>query len=266
MNSLLWIIAIVIFQAIVRALAKRAQQNAAGQAGAAVPGVSDPLSATPRTAQPKTRVAGNVQGSTQSAQSAQSARFQADARFPKAVPIARSPIGPSAGKPVKAVKTAKPAGTVRLPATAPGSAPPGSAPRGSAARGSAARGSTARGSTARGSTAGGSSARGSTAGGSTAGGTLDRGPNDFEESDAMQSRARLAQSVDRVRAAEAKISKSLIVGLEGIEIARSERLKVGKDLRVPALGIREALRSPARVREACLIAEILGAPRAARPF
>ena len=261
MNSLLWIIAIVIFQAIVRALAKRAQQNAAGQAGAAVPGVSDPLSATPRTAQPKTRVAGNVQGSTQSAQSAQSARFQADARFPKAVPIARSPIGPSAGKPVKAVKTAKPAGTVRLPATAPGSAPPGSAPRGSAARGSAARGSTARGSTARGSTAGGSSARGS-----TAGGTLDRGPNDFEESDAMQSRARLAQSVDRVRAAEAKISKSLIVGLEGIEIARSERLKVGKDLRVPALGIREALRSPARVREACLIAEILGAPRAARPF
>ena len=241
MNSLLWIIAIVIFQAIVRALAKRAQQNAAGQAGAAVPGVSDPLSATPRTAQPKTRVAGNVQGSTQSAQSAQSARFQADARFPKAVPIARSPIGPSAGKPVKAVKTAKPAGTVRLPATA--------------------RGSTARGSTARG-----SSARGSTAGGSTAGGTLDRGPNDFEESDAMQSRARLAQSVDRVRAAEAKISKSLIVGLEGIEIARSERLKVGKDLRVPALGIREALRSPARVREAFLIAEILGAPRAARPF
>ena len=236
MNSLLWIIAIVIFQAIVRALAKRAQQNAAGQAGAAVPGVSDPLSATPRTAQPKTRVAGNVQGSTQSAQSAQSARFQADARFPKAVPIARSPIGPSAGKPVKAVKTAKPAGTVRLPATA--------------------RGSTARG----------SSARGSTAGGSTAGGTLDRGPNDFEESDAMQSRARLAQSVDRVRAAEAKISKSLIVGLEGIEIARSERLKVGKDLRVPALGIREALRSPARVREAFLIAEILGAPRAARPF
>ena len=251
MNSLLWIIAIVIFQAIVRALAKRAQQNAAGQAGAAVPGVSDPLSATPRTAQPKTRVAGNVQGSTQSAQSAQSARFQADARFPKAVPIARSPIGPSAGKPVKAVKTAKPAGTVRLPATA---------------RGSTARGSTARGSTARGSTAGGSSARGSTAGGSTAGGTLDRGPNDFEESDAMQSRARLAQSVDRVRAAEAKISKSLIVGLEGIEIARSERLKVGKDLRVPALGIREALRSPARVREAFLIAEILGAPRAARPF
>ena len=246
MNSLLWIIAIVIFQAIVRALAKRAQQNAAGQAGAAVPGVSDPLSATPRTAQPKTRVAGNVQGSTQSAQSAQSARFQADARFPKAVPIARSPIGPSAGKPVKAVKTAKPAGTVRLPATA--------------------RGSTARGSTARGSTARGSSARGSTAGGSTAGGTLDRGPNDFEESDAMQSRARLAQSVDRVRAAEAKISKSLIVGLEGIEIARSERLKVGKDLRVPALGIREALRSPARVREAFLIAEILGAPRAARPF
>ena len=241
MNSLLWIIAIVIFQAIVRALAKRAQQNAAGQAGAAVPGVSDPLSATPRTAQPKTRVAGNVQGSTQSAQSAQSARFQADARFPKAVPIARSPIGPSAGKPVKAVKTAKPAGTVRLPATA--------------------RGSTARGSTARGSTARGSSARGS-----TAGGTLDRGPNDFEESDAMQSRARLAQSVDRVRAAEAKISKSLIVGLEGIEIARSERLKVGKDLRVPALGIREALRSPARVREAFLIAEILGAPRAARPF
>ncbi len=231
MNSLLWIIAIVIFQAIVRALAKRAQQNAAGQAGAAVPGVSDPLSATPRTAQPKTRVAGNVQGSTQSAQSAQSARFQADARFPKAVPIARSPIGPSAGKPVKAVKTAKPAGTVRLPATARGS-----------------------------------SARGSTAGGSTAGGTLDRGPNDFEESDAMQSRARLAQSVDRVRAAEAKISKSLIVGLEGIEIARSERLKVGKDLRVPALGIREALRSPARVREAFLIAEILGAPRAARPF
>lgn len=246
MNSLLWIIAIVIFQAIVRALAKRAQQNAAGQAGAAVPGVSDPLSATPRTAQPKTRVAGNVQGSTQSAQSAQSARFQADARFPKAVPIARSPIGPSAGKPVKAVKTAKPAGTVRLPATA--------------------RGSTARGSTARGSSARGSSARGSTAGGSTAGGTLDRGPNDFEESDAMQSRARLAQSVDRVRAAEAKISKSLIVGLEGIEIARSERLKVGKDLRVPALGIREALRSPARVREAFLIAEILGAPRAARPF
>ena len=236
MNSLLWIIAIVIFQAIVRALAKRAQQNAAGQAGAAVPGVSDPLSATPRTAQPKTRVAGNVQGSTQSAQSAQSARFQADARFPKAVPIARSPIGPSAGKPVKAVKTAKPAGTVRLPATA---------------RGSTARGSTARGSSAR---------------GSTAGGTLDRGPNDFEESDAMQSRARLAQSVDRVRAAEAKISKSLIVGLEGIEIARSERLKVGKDLRVPALGIREALRSPARVREAFLIAEILGAPRAARPF
>ena len=251
MNSLLWIIAIVIFQAIVRALAKRAQQNAAGQAGAAVPGVSDPLSATPRTAQPKTRVAGNVQGPTQSAQSAQSARFQADARFPKAVPIARSPIGPSAGKPVKAVKTAKPAGTVRLPATAPGSAPRGSAPRGSTARGSTARGS---------------SARGSTAGGSTAGGTLDRGPNDFEESDAMQSRARLAQSVDRVRAAEAKISKSLIVGLEGIEIARSERLKVGKDLRVPALGIREALRSPARVREAFLIAEILGAPRAARPF
>ena len=82
----------------------------------------------------------------------------------------------------------------------------------------------------------------------------------------MQSRARLAQSVDRVRAAEAKISKSLIVGLEGIEIARSERLTVGKDLRVPALGIREALRSPARVREAFLIAEILGAPRAARPF
>ena len=265
MNSLLWIIAIVIFQAIVRALAKRAQQNAAGQAGAAVPSVSDPLSATPRTAQPKTRVAGNVQGSTQSAQSAQSARFQADARFPKAAPIARSPIGPSAGKPVKAVKTAKaaasvtpakPAGTVRLPATA----------RGSTARGSTARGSTARGSTARGSAAPGSVARGSTARGSTAGGTLDRGPNDFEESDAMQSRARLAQSVDRVRAAEAKISKSLIVGLEGIEIARSERLKVGKDLRVPALGIREALRSPARVREAFLIAEILGAPRAARPF
>ena len=79
---------------------------------------------------------------------------------------------------------------------------------------------------------------------------------DAENSDAMHSRERLAQSVAKVRAAEAKV-----VGLAGVEYVATKIIASSHDYRVSPASIRSALRNPARVREAFVLAEILGKPK-----
>ena len=79
---------------------------------------------------------------------------------------------------------------------------------------------------------------------------------DAENIDAMHSRERLAQSVAKVRAAEAKV-----VGLAGVEYVATKIIASSHDYRVSPASIRSALRNPARVREAFVLAEILGKPK-----
>jgi chorismate mutase len=79
---------------------------------------------------------------------------------------------------------------------------------------------------------------------------------DAENIDAMHSRERLAQSVAKVRAAEAKV-----VGLAGVEYVATKIIASEHDYRVSPASIRSALRNPARVREAFVLAEILGKPK-----
>ncbi len=69
----------------------------------------------------------------------------------------------------------------------------------------------------------------------------------------MHSRERLRESVARVKAAEAKVA-----GLPGVEYVATKIIPPSHDYRVSVGSIRRSLASAQRVREAMVLAEILG--------
>ena len=191
MTQIYWIIAIVVLQAVMAAIAKKAKDKA--DAAAAATAAGNPPTTAPTTA-PRTA---------------------------PAAPASRAAITKSA--------------TRAAPAVARGSVSPKAPPKRTVA----------------------TATRGAVSGKThTAVARPHQSRIDAENIDAMHSRERLAQSVAKVRAAEAKV-----VGLAGVEYVATKIIASSHDYRVSPASIRSALRNPARVREAFVLAEILGKPK-----
>ena len=191
MTQIYWIIAIVVLQAVMAAIAKKAKDKA--DAAAAATAAGNPPTTAPTTA-PRTA---------------------------PAAPASRAAITKSA--------------TRAAPAVARGSVSPKAPPKRTVA----------------------TATRGAVSGKThTAMARPHQSRIDAENIDAMHSRERLAQSVAKVRAAEAKV-----VGLAGVEYVATKIIASSHDYRVSPASIRSALRNPARVREAFVLAEILGKPK-----
>lgn len=84
-----------------------------------------------------------------------------------------------------------------------------------------------------------------------------------DELAALRSRQRLAEAVDKVRALQAKVAE----GLPGVSTERPTIDGGSHGLRRPAVDVsalRAAIRNPADIRKALILGEVLGAPRGVR--
>lgn len=180
MKPIIWVIAVVVLQAIVAALAKRAQANQEAARAAKNAGSAAGPSATPTPAAPPI------------------ARKKPFAKFPPP----KRPAAPAAK-------------------SAPRVAPPRVATRG-----------------------------------------------DSDSDSAMQSRQHLADSVARLRAAEAKIRNA---GVNPKKATTADPSAPKPSTPKPSIAgfasfsLSKALRNPARVREAFIMGEVLGRPKSDRP-
>lgn len=228
LNSLIWVIAIIVLNGVVASLAKKAQAKAeaarqSGAAGAAQP--QAPAAPPPDAARQPGRKGPKVL--------ARGGSGDGSGSGPR---IDRSGRGRS-GKPAGPAPSTKPTVTKRPPAPVQDArqpsvasrppSPPPVAPRGGAVGGSAV------------------SAAVGQRGGDSAG--------------ALLSRQHLVDSVARVRAAEAKIS-----GLPNVEIVPATARSAARPNR-QAADLAAMLRDPAQVRRAFVLGEVLGRPRADRP-
>ena len=95
-----------------------------------------------------------------------------------------------------------------------------------------------------------------------------RGDSDSDSDSAMQSRQHLADSVARLRAAEAKIRNA---GVNPKKATTAEPSAPKPSALKPSIAgfasfsLSKALRNPARVREAFIMGEVLGRPKSDRP-
>ena len=81
-----------------------------------------------------------------------------------------------------------------------------------------------------------------------------------DSSDAMQSRRRLLEEVAKVKAAEAKVAQASGIKADHSAMALQVNPKIA---RLGAAELRKALASPADIRKALILGEVLGRPRGA---
>lgn len=275
MKTLLWIIAIAVLQGIFAAAAKKAKANQAKASGAGAPGVAKPKGGPGAAPTPSRNIARNIARNSSGNTSRNTSRnlgtnIAATPDGSQVPPVARPGSRASAtGKPVVLARGGEAArGAV---ATGVRGAPVGGARAAETLSGAAdarfgaptgKRGTT--GSTPPSRSAGAFGGEGATkkvvqpASRPSAKPGTKPGTRPSPRSAASPVAGSVASSVARVQAAEARIT-----GLPGIEIATpmidAPRPTVGA-------GITGAMRSRDEVRRAVLLSEILGAPRAMRPY
>ncbi|MBI1303315.1 MAG: hypothetical protein GC172_05960 [Phycisphaera sp.] len=269
MGPIGWAIAIIILQAVIGTLAKKAQEKrnaearrAAQQAASAGGGPSAPP-ASPRQTKTTVRVERKDPRTAETATSAQ----RVVVRPPTAPPTRATPTMPPRGAaPLDpAVAMARAAEEARAAAEARAAREARAVER---ARAEASQ----RNRAATGSTRGqvrtvqpskdrfSVKAKPGTRGGQQPGRPPVPAPAEREEYAALQSTKRVRESLERVRAAERRVGGGHETG------AVSESDKAARRASNRAAALRTLLSSRDRVREGVVLAEVLGAPRSMRPF
>lgn len=234
MGTFTWIILIVVLQGVIASLAKKAQEKQGGAAstkgragGSPQPTSSTPEAAAPRTAQedPIEIARRQIDEQIRARSSQEAARAQGAAPTSGQTVVVRR-VEPAKPRPqIGAKPVAKTPKTPKVLARG-GAKPPSVTakpvqPRPVAAPARAER----------------------------------------EESAAMSSRQRVADSVAAVRRAETKVDRAM----PG-EAMRRPEVDLKRPVLINARTFTATLRDPIRVREAFLLGEVLGPPRSARPF
>lgn len=240
MNSLYWIIAIVVLQGVIGAIAKKAQEkNQAARPGAQPPAPATGTSAAPVPPRPPAPAGASIRASVQTPVEIRPPLVQAPPAPPRPRVIARGGTAkPVAAGPARGVvrqsnqaKPANPRGAVTGNRGAIRAQRPPQPP------------------------------------------VVPTAPRESEEAAAMRSRALVRESVEKVRAIEHRVAAphvgaarnasagagaSLVAGIRaGFGAAGGQRHSAGG---VDANAIRDTFRNPKRLREAFVVAEVLRRP------